>query len=197
MTKTAEVTWLRKLLGVVSGTTGARVRAAAPAPPTEDLVAAEPVVGGRRVYLFLDFDGVMDDGLGQHPFFHAHQVDQLLRRFPSVRVVLTTSARHYASLEELAQPFAADVRSHIIDVTPSARVLGVGGELGERQLECEAWLQLNNAEGAPWLAADDMEAYYRPRCEQLCLVGQAGLDKDCAERLAERLEALISGYTLR
>lgn len=163
-----------------------------PARVDVDLIASEPITEGRRVFMFVDFEDVLADSRGLAQFFHAPQIDQLLRRFPSVRVVLTTSERLYLPLEQLVKPFAPDVRSRFVGVTPSARHLWRDDGCSERELECLAWLRANNAESDAWIAVGAVEAYFLSQRDHLHLVGNEGLDRDSAEQLAKRLVALMA-----
>lgn len=78
--------------------------------------------GGSPMRLYLDFDGVLH---AFSPFNYAHQeleylpaFEQILRQFPMVEVVISSSWRKDFSLNELRHFFPEDLRARVIDTTP-------------------------------------------------------------------------------
>lgn len=123
-----------------------------------------------KVVVFLDFDGVL------HPMpSWQHEVLQqmpvladVLRQFPGVEVVISSSWREHYSLEEMKEFFAEDIRHLVVGVTPVLRQ-GDASTPFERQREIEAWLQANRSGGRPWLAIDDWAEGFEPNCQNLLL----------------------------
>lgn len=152
-----------------------------------------------RLYLFLDFDGVLHpEGVGPElEFCHLENFEDLLRHYPQVLIVLSTSWRLSVSLEDLVAYFSTDIRDRIIGATPNLQELAI--PRGLRQRECEQWLA-SNAPGAPWLAVDDRANYFDEVCPQLVLlphvhVGGAGLEGESLVLLQQRLDREIASMS--
>lgn len=102
--------------------------------------------------LFLDFDGVL------HPrtsgtFRHAPLIEALLRRHPSLAVVVSSSWKLQMPLSELREWFAKDVQNQIVGVTPDLAPCA-----GFRQTEIEQWLRSNPSKF--FLALDDERSLF-------------------------------------
>ncbi len=73
--------------------------------------------------LFLDFDGVLHplspQGMPRAPFSRLPLLEDVLREFRSVRVVLTTAWRHSLTLDQLREVFSKDIAPRIVDATPA------------------------------------------------------------------------------
>jgi len=143
--------------------------------------------------LFLDFDGVLHpEGVGSDlEFFYLDNFQQLLRQFPSIRVVVSSTWRLSEPLDVLRHYFAPDIRERIVGVTPDIQASNSRRQPGGRQRECEAWIE-QNCPQTPWIAIDDRESYFDPGCEHLFLVphvydGGVGLDSAQIELLRSRL----------
>ena len=112
--------------------------------------------------LFLDFDGVLHpEGEGHLPsdsreFCFLPRLEKLLRQFSDVNVVISSAWRVRVSYEALVAPFAEDIRSRIIGVTPT-RYTGRAHSYAHRESEILAWLEQNCASGQQWVALDDAE----------------------------------------
>ena len=74
--------------------------------------------------LFLDFDGVLHpEGEGHLPndgtdFCFLPRLEELLREFPHVRIVISSSWRERLAYPTLLKPFSEDIRARIIGTTP-------------------------------------------------------------------------------
>ena len=103
--------------------------------------------------LFLDFDGVT------HPiqaseagyFQHAPALENVLRDFPLVQIVISSSWRFFEDFEQLKSHFSPAFRERIIDVTPT---LEPNWLHHARFLEISAWIEKNDYWG-DWIALDD------------------------------------------
>ncbi len=138
--------------------------------------------------LFLDFDGVT------HPepchqegvFCRVELIVEVLQRFPTVEIVISSSWRMQYTLSEL-QDFLVELPPHrIIDVTPSIKspslewTQGVYS-LSERQWEIETWMKANRPLGTPWIALDDRAFWFEEGCKNLLLTDKkTGFTKDDA-----------------
>lgn len=147
------------------------------------------------LYLFLDFDGVLHpEGVGPElEFCHRQGFEELMRQYPRVRIVLSSSWRLHLPFEKLITIFSSDLQDRIVGATPHLQELVA--ERGHRQRECEQWLA-TNAPGAPWLAVDDRASYFDAVCPQLVLLphihaGGTGLEGQALALLKQRIDQEI------
>ena len=148
------------------------------------------------VYLFLDMDGVL------HPVSSSlalrwsggHRVAELLKRNPSVQIVVTSNYRWHLDLDDLRALFPAAIRDRVVGATPVV-LLGDGqNKLPGRHREVLAWLSANATEAVRWLAVDDDPGHYAAQCEELYLTdGQTGLTDEDLDVLTRRLQLLAPG----
>lgn len=143
------------------------------------------------LYLFLDFDGVLHpEGVGPElEFCHLENFEALMRRYPQVLIVLSTSWRVHFPLAKLITFFSSDLQDRIVGATPPLQELATAR--GHRQRECEQWL-VANAPGAPWLAVDDRANYFDSDCSELVLLphvhaGGTGLEGKALALLEQRI----------
>lgn len=145
----------------------------------------------RRPVLFLDFDGVLHSSLcleAEH-FSRRSLFEEVMRRFPAVRIVISSSWRHHFAIEQLRPCFSGDIAERIDDTTP----LWVPGGPANRFEEIMAFVRSRDLDEAGWLALDDSAFEFPRSCANLVLCdGRYGLTEDVAMRLAGRL-ALMSG----
>jgi hypothetical protein len=110
--------------------------------------------------LLLDFDGVTHPIGGQPgatlPFVYLPALEDLVRKWADVHIVISSSWREHHTLEELREFFSEDLRQRVIGVTP---LIQCEAGRGQRQKECHAWLRLNAPEAA-WIAIDDEALHY-------------------------------------
>jgi len=88
------------------------------------------------VILFLDFDGVLHPEGEDHilnggiDFCFLPRLEALLREFPHVKIVISSSWREQLRYETLLKPFSSDIRARILGATfgfrPSAAVRATG-----------------------------------------------------------------------
>ena len=124
--------------------------------------------------LFMDFDGVThpepcfkDTMFCQLPF-----IEEVLREFQPVEIVISSSWREHYSLCELQDMFSPDIGRRIVGMTPTHKLLssswlpGSGPEIN-RQSEIEWWLRHNRPKGQRWLAIDDRPYWFNEGCPDL------------------------------
>lgn len=145
-----------------------------------------------NLYLFLDFDGVLHpEGVGPElEFCHLQGFEDLMRQYPQVRIVFSSSWRLHLPFEKLISFFSNDLQSRIVGATPYLQEYE--SSQGHRQRECERWLA-SNAPGAAWLALDDRASYFDAVCPQLVLLphiheGGTGLEGDALVLLQRRID---------
>ena len=137
--------------------------------------------------LFLDFDGVL------HPMNRATGVfsllphfEQVMRDYPGVDIVVSSTWREAYSIEELRSVFSENFRSRLVDVTP---IVTSTGKPHVREIEILSWLRETGREYEAWLALDDSEWLFSPNCKKLILVdADIGFDKHTEKVLRGKLD---------
>jgi hypothetical protein len=132
--------------------------------------------------LFLDFDGVLHPQYEDQPvpadvaFCHLPRFEAVVRDFPDVQIVISSSGREQFSLDNLRARFSADVATRIIGITPvfpasHPRILE------QRESEIVAWLVAEGRGSEPWLALDDADWQFKRHRDQLiACISYVGLD---------------------
>lgn len=145
--------------------------------------------------LFLDFDGVL------HPvhaevdqlFLAIPLLEQVLRGFPLLDVVISSSWREVHPLDEMQEYFSPDIGNRIIGITPARPELSkVPDDLWSyvREGECAVWIARHRP-WVPWIAVDDDAWRFKPHSKRLFLVdGKTGLTEASVDALRTRLQAL-------
>lgn len=156
--------------------------------------------GANVLILFLDIDGVLHpEGVGEElHFVHLDNFEGVLREFPQIQVVISSTWRLDMSLEELRLRFSEDLRPRIVGVTPS--LPESKDPRKQRQRECEQWLETALAADLslrpPWLALDDRANYFDEGCPNLVLLphvhqGGTGLEGPYTDQLRNRIRRAI------
>lgn len=81
------------------------------------------------------------------------RLEAVLRQYPHVEIVISSTWRNQFTFDELKVRFSEDLRSRIVGVTPN-----IDGECWQpllREREILAWLQQHHRETDPWVALDD------------------------------------------
>lgn len=100
--------------------------------------------------LFLDFDGVLhpegEDHIfnGGADFCFLPRLEALLRKFPFVKIVISSSWREQLLYKDLLKPFSNDIRARILGSTPHSG-FGLPPPYKKREGEIIAWLQIHDA----------------------------------------------------
>lgn len=144
--------------------------------------------------LFLDFDGV----LHPEPCFRDEELfcqralfESVMRDFPLVEIVISSTWRHHRDLATLQGLFSANIAKRIVSITPAWRdlpeLMDVIGPY-PRQVEIVGWLRQHERAWESWIALDDKDFWFKPFLPNLVLCdGSTGLDKDVAATLRLRL----------
>lgn len=142
--------------------------------------------------LFLDFDGV----LHPEPCYDADQLfcrlpllENLLREFPNVSIVVSSTWRDTHTVEELRALFSADIGRRLIGVTPSWRELPELVEtIGfQRHAEIEAWLRQAGTPWEKWVAIDDKSWLFKPFLPNLVRCNtDIGMNEEVVEQLRSK-----------
>ena len=139
--------------------------------------------------LFLDFDGVLhpDDGKpvpDERRFVSLPRLEDLLREFPRVRIVISSMWREQFPFETITSWFSEDIRSRIIGITPIPAVSSVGSMPLQREADVLAWLEANGGCDQEWVALDDAAYAFRAHADRLVACkSYIGFDDGAAERL--------------
>lgn len=142
--------------------------------------------------LFLDFDGVLHpEILGTPELCHLPALEELIREFPQVELVLSTSWRVVYTHDELLSLFSPDIRLRIVGATPQYEdiPLSIREGLSEfiRQAEIEAWVQINKIKEG-FIVIDDCQSEFTPNWAPLFLVNkETGITQPYLLKLREIL----------
>ena len=147
--------------------------------------------------LFMDFDCVLHPvGEGHLPsdrtdFCFLPRLEALLREFPNVKIVISSSWREQLRYETLLKPFSDDIRARIIGAPPP-REVGPPHPFAYREGEILAWLQLHDAVDEPWVALDDAEWQFDRCKDHLVVCGSfVGFDDKASADLRRHFEGAL------
>jgi len=139
--------------------------------------------------LFLDFDGVL------HPMNRATGVfsllphfEQVMRDYPGVDIVVSSTWREAYSIDELRSIFSEDFRGRLVDVTP---IVASTGKPHMREIEILSWLRETGREYEAWLALDDSPWLFSSHCQNLILVDT---NVGFSVRIEQVLRKLLNPY---
>ncbi|MDP2370318.1 HAD domain-containing protein [Rhodoferax sp.] len=151
--------------------------------------------------LFLDFDGVL------HPQYEGQAVpvdvafcnlsrfEAVMRDFPHVEIVISSTWREQFDLDNLRARFAPDIAARITGTTllscqaPPPSLVEL---LARREWEIANWLRALDRSGEPWIALDDAAWQFRRYHHRLVACkSDVGFDAEAASRL----RAVLSGVT--
>ena len=111
--------------------------------------------------LFLDFDGVLHPQYEDQPvpadvaFCHLPQFEAVIREFPAVEIVISSTWREQFSLANLRSRFSPDIASRIIGTTLLAKDQVTPRLVERREWEIVTWLTVQGRSNEPWIALDD------------------------------------------
>ncbi|OAK63600.1 hypothetical protein A3K87_16030 [Variovorax paradoxus] len=156
----------------------------AEARPTHDAVGR---TDDSSDLLFLDIDGVLhpvgaDYSFSSKFFSHLPLLEELLREFKSVDVVISSDWRRTESIEQLQRYFSADIRHRIIGATP--QIAPSVAVHYRRQLQVQAWIDGNGRHEAEWVARDDWPQSFESGFARLVLTDpKRAFDQDSFQEL--------------
>jgi hypothetical protein len=118
--------------------------------------------------LFLDFDGVLHPFPkpqdSNHLFVNRDRLEGVLRDYPDVNVVISSTWRESLSLAELAGLFSADIQSRIVGVLPVFEIRSLADTETIRFREISQYL---NGSADRWVALDDDPDLFPNNCANL------------------------------
>jgi len=166
-----------------------------PAIPGPDPQILAALRHAHTPVIFLDFDGVTHPEPTSGPvFIQLPWIEGVLRAYPQVPVVLSTSWRESYPIDVLQSNFSPDISPRILDVTPvmdwSARLHHPAlVSRASRQAEIEAWLYANLTISHPWIAIDDRAHWFEHGCRHLLFTNRrTGFTGADAEQLRQMLQ---------
>ncbi|WP_353929671.1 HAD domain-containing protein [Okeanomitos corallinicola TIOX110] len=86
--------------------------------------------------------------------------ENILRRYPDVLVVISSSWREVVKIEVLKNLFSSDIGNRILGFTPFIDVRFLDNCEYIRYQEVLEFLKQNNAVNIPWVAIDDLSYHY-------------------------------------
>jgi hypothetical protein len=140
--------------------------------------------------LFLDFDGVLHPvGCPQEErFCQRPRFESVMRQFPEVRIVISSSWRRIYKVDWLRSRFSRDIAERIVGTTQ----LWVPDELQSRYQEIVGFAGKHGLPGSSWLALDDSADQFPLGCQHLVLCdSRHGLTEEVSVLLAKRLGRLL------
>lgn len=153
--------------------------------------------GDSSNFLFLDIDGVLhpvgvDYSFSSRFFSHLPRLEELLREFESVDVVISSDWRRAESVELLRRYFSADIQHRIIGATPQIDPNLVVRY--RRQLEIQTWLDGNGRSDAEWVALDDWPSNFEAGFTRLVLTDPTrAFDQDSFQELRSHFLRFAAG----
>ena len=148
----------------------------------------------KIMILFLDFDGVLHPQYEHEPvptelaFCHLARFEAVMREFPSVKIVVSSTWREQFSMDVLRAKFSADIAARIIGRTPLAAEAMPPHMVEVREWEILAWLSANKRPSEEWIALDDSAwQFKRYRNRLLACTSYIGLDSGAEAKLKAAL----------
>lgn len=139
------------------------------------------------IYLFLDFDGVLHTHSGKR-FSLVENFAKVLKKFPEVKIVFSTSWREYSTVEFLSSYLPEELHSQCVGMTPWFKE----SMKYPRYNEIQHYLKENNIT-EDWLAVDDLASLFPPDCPNLFLVnGREGITKETAKVLQKTIKDMLA-----
>lgn len=139
-----------------------------------------------KMIIFLDFDGVL------HPVFprrelpdeenqlfsYLPRLEGVLRDFPEIKIVISSSWRENRPWENVIKAFSLDIAARIIGATPVLKQKEPPYLKHPRHEEILDFLNQKNLTTAEWVALDDDPKIYPPDCQNLILCSDGFRDAE-------------------
>jgi hypothetical protein len=119
--------------------------------------------------IFLDFDGVMHPVNQTDLFCREEHLARVLRDFPDVEIVISSSWRETHTLKNMLTFFLTDLRSRIVGMTPVVEIRDTVDMPGVRLREINKYLTDTGNQHRRWVALDDDPGIFPARCTDLIL----------------------------
>jgi hypothetical protein len=137
--------------------------------------------------LFLDFDGVLHPAgcPASHRFMHLPRFQKVMHEYPEVEIVLSVMQPQADRAHKLRALFSPLIRTRVLGDTLDTEC--------EEQMRYRQILKFmrQHRRTAPWLALDDSQEEFPPRCPQLVLCEPGkGFDEETETHLRLKLLAI-------
>ena len=156
--------------------------------------------------IFLDIDGVLvPEKKFDQPVLHQdmmkfdpvclNEFENVVRRYPTAKIVISSSWREMYSLQTICDLFSPDIAVRVVGVTPFLNPFIIETHDYIRHEAVLAYLRENNQENAPWVAIDDIAAFYQPGSPVVVTSPYNGFDRDSAQILDRYLASFSEKIT--
>ncbi|MGK7920217.1 MAG: HAD domain-containing protein [Trichodesmium sp.] len=146
------------------------------------------------MWIFLDIDGVLvPEKKFEQPILPKDMIkfdpsclnefENVLRRYPTVKIVISSSWREMYSLEKICSLFSSDIAMQVVGITPCLNPQLIEKHKAVRQQEVLEYLQQNHQENSQWLAIDDAPEFYDPDSPVVITNAYHGFDRNSAQTL--------------
>lgn len=120
----------------------------------------------------MDFDGVLHSFSARDKdrtelFLNLPRLEAVLRDFPEVRVVISSTWRETHSIEELTSHFSKDIAGRVIGALPVIEISTLSELEFIRFREIKRFLRENKCGQINWLALDDDSTLFPTDCPNL------------------------------
>lgn len=147
--------------------------------------------------IFLDIDGVLipdrrngsslQTDIMKFNSVCLNHFENVLRSYPNVQVVISSSWREIFLFEVIPPLFSPDIAIRIIGFTPFLNPKNIHKHKYLRHQEVLEYLPQNQAENSPWVAIDDIPEHYPPDAPVVAIDDYNGFDQNSAKILSEYL----------
>lgn len=146
--------------------------------------------------LFLDFDGVLHPQFEGQPvpvdvaFCHQSRFETIMRDFPNVEIIISSTWREQFSLDDLRAKFSPDIATRITGTTPRVADALPPRMVMVREWEIVTWLHTHDRQNEPWIAVDDSDWQFQSQRDHLVACkAYLGLDDTAESQLRAALKS--------
>jgi hypothetical protein len=148
--------------------------------------------------IFLDFDGVLHPECDGSPvpeemaFCHLQRFESVMRDFPAVEIVISSTWRYQFPIEKLKAWFSEDIQARIIGTTPLIEREEGKYLPARREGEILQWLAENGRRDSNWIAIDDAAwQFLNHRSRLIACVPWKGFNDQAATALRNMLGTML------
>ena len=146
------------------------------------------------MWIFLDIDGVLvpekkfDQPVSPKDMIKLDPVclnefENVLRRYPTTKIVISSSWREMYSLGTISSLFSPDIAMRIIGVTPYLHPIVIEKNQYIRHQGVLEYLRQNNEKNPKWVAIDDIADFYEPGSPVIVTDAYHGFNQKSAQIL--------------
>ncbi len=149
----------------------------------------------KKIYVFMDFDGVTHPWGEVEDFRSLPLIESVIRDYADARIVISSDWRMLFSLSKLVSRFSEDIRPRIAGATPHL-IPKRGPELhGLREREAMLWLAQHESDpvSAQWCALDDAPGNWLTRSRLVLTDFKRGFTEEDALRLRRLFDSFAEG----